>query len=183
MTTSQNGWPVLEAEQLRRWLIPASREGDHIKYLALNRSVVLPLARGAAGFLLVHFALWFHEECERLNVQRQPDDWGWANRDIRGPSTDISNHASGTAMDLNATEHPRGVPTRDTFSASQVQGIHRRLQLYRGCLRWGGDYKVTPDAMHVEIDADHERVQRRATELRDSPRGLRVWSLNPPHGD
>ena len=93
---SQNGFPVLATNhttgplpRLRKWVIPGA-----------NRHVYL--RDGSVGFLLVHFALWFHETISRLD-QGVWDEWGWAVRNVRGSSTVISNHASGTAVDLNAT--------------------------------------------------------------------------------
>lgn len=177
MTESQNGWRVLDADQLRAWRIPA-RKGDALHYPHGGPAVILPLAHRPAGFLLVHFALWFHERVESLTAQPQRDEWGWAPRNIIGSST-ISNHASGTAMDLNATRHPLGVPTMATFTPRQVRAIRRRLRLYRGCLRWGGDFQTRPDAMHVEVNASKARVEAVARVLRHTPRGRRVTRLNP----
>jgi hypothetical protein len=137
----------------------------------------LVLRDGSAGFLLCHYALWFHERLERLDVGPL-DDWGWASRTIRGSSV-VSNHASGTAIDLNARKHPMGAPTRATFSRREVAEIHKRLRLYRGCLRWGGDYVRRADAMHVEIDADMARVEARARVLCSTKRGVRILESNP----
>jgi hypothetical protein len=161
MATSQNGWPVLSSGDTKKWTIPDT--GRH-----------LILAKGAAGFILVHFALWFHESVEELD-DGQWDDWGWANRPIRG-STSTSNHASGTAMDLNATKHPLGV--QDTFTGEQERKIRKRLDLYDGCIRWGGDYQYRADEMHFEIDATKAAVVKVAERLRDSPRGVRVHREN-----
>lgn len=168
--TSQNGWPVLTVEQTRLWVIPTD-PGDHVQ---------LRLARGPAGFTLAHLALWFHESVEPINTQRQPDDWGYAVRSIRG-SSEVSNHASGTAMDLNATMHPLGVPTLETFTPRQAQLIRRRLgSRYEGLIRWGGDYVNRPDAMHYELDAPRPAIRDLAELLRTTPRGKRIRKLNPP---
>lgn len=176
MTTSQNGWPVLESDELRRWSIP-NRKGRALRQRN-GAAVVLPIARGAAGFVLVHFATWYNDRVERLDVQAVPDDWGWAPRPIRGSST-VSNHASGTAMDLNATLHPLGVPTLATFTPAQARRIRRRLKFYAGCIRWGGDYRNRPDAMHYELDRDRRAVRALAAVLRRTRRGRRVVALNP----
>lgn len=137
------------------------------------------LARGEAGFLLAHLALWFHEAVEPLNTQRQLDDWGWAVRPIRG-STVMSNHASGTAVDLNAILHPMGVPTASTFTAAQIARVHRRLRHYRGMIRWGGDYVNRPDGMHFEIDRGHDQVKAYVREhVHDTLRGHRIREANP----
>lgn len=97
MSYSQNGWKALDSTQsgplprLRKWVIPGT--GRH-----------LVLRDGSAGFVLIHFALWWHEKVEPLDGGVW-DEWGWAARPIRGGTT-TSNHASGTAMDLNATSIP-----------------------------------------------------------------------------
>lgn len=166
MPTSQNGWPVLEpgSRLLHRWVIPGT--GRH-----------LILRNGSAGFLLAEHALWFHQEIERLDLG-QWDDWGYAYRDIRGDD-DWSNHASGTAEDLNATRHPLGVATRRTFTQAQIDRIHRRLaRRYRGAIRWGGDYVNRPDAMHFELVKDLEFCERLARVLMLTPRGQKLLATN-----
>lgn len=166
MAVSQNGWPGLASDSalLHKWIVPGT-----------NRYFVL--RNGSAGFLLSHFSMWFHEKVERLDLGIW-DDWAYAYREIR-EDTVLSNHASGTAVDLNATKHPLGVPTLSTFTQAQVDRIHRRLRTYRGVLRWGGDYQNRPDAMHVEINKplrDAERVARRLTE---TVRGEEILAANP----
>lgn len=176
MTSSVNGWPVLDNRttgrlpRLRKWIIPTA--GDR----AADRH--LYLRDGSAGFLLAHLALWFHESVERLNTGTW-DEWGWASRPIRG-GTAISNHASGTAMDLNATQHPMGVPVARTFTPAQVRDIRRRLKLYGGRIDWGGEWS-RPDGMHFELAPGTELpgVEHRARQLIDSPRGERVLAVNP----
>ena len=168
MATSQNGWPVLSASdrRMRKWQIPGA-----------NRHLML--RDGSAGFLLVHNAVWFDEHIERLDLGTW-DEWGWANRDVRGMHGVVSNHASGTASDLNATRHPRGVAIHKTFTEAQINAIHRRLKLYRGCLRWGGDYQHSePDGMHFEIDAALNVVEASAKRLLGTPVGKRVLDANP----
>jgi hypothetical protein len=163
MATSQNGWPAPPA-RIRTWTIPGA-----------NRH--LNLADGPAGFILVHLALWFHERIERLNVGIW-DEWGAAYRPVRGSETDLSNHASGTAMDLNATQHPLGV--RGSFKrAWQYVRIRARLRMYRRAIRWGGDYQYRADEMHFEIDRGHAVVQRVAERLMQTPRGKRILRANP----
>lgn len=170
MANSSNGWQVLDADttgpypRLRAWKLPG-----------VDRK--LKLRDGSAGFLLSHLALWFDEDLERLDVGTY-DDWAWASRPIRG-STSISNHASGTAIDLNATQHPMGVATSKTFSKAEIDKIHKRLAFYQGCIRWGGDYQNRPDGMHFEINKSMGPVEKRARELLNTPRGKRILEANP----
>jgi hypothetical protein len=89
----------------------------------------------------------------------------------------MSNHASGTAMDLNATKHPLGV--RHTFTLDQEREIRARLAgRYDGCIRWGGDYENRADEMHFEIDVGPARILALADALDDSPGGRRVRFSN-----
>lgn len=166
MSTSQNGWPALasDSDLLHTWAIPGA-----------SGTTRLRMRNGSAGFLLAHVALWF-DGLEPL-VEPLLDDWAYAFRPIRGHSSTLSNHASGTAIDLNATDHPLGA--EHTFTAAESAAIRRRLELYDGCIRWGGDYQGRIDAMHFELDrplADCERVARA---LLDSPRGRRLLKANP----
>ena len=166
MSTSQNGWPALESTSrlLYTWTIPA-RSGER----------KIRLRNGSAGFLLCHFLLWFAEVIEPL-AGGILDDWGWAWRPIRGQVDGLSNHAAGCAVDANATKHPLG--RFGTFV--NAAKIRLRLRLYRGVIRWGGDYSGRKDEMHFEINrplADAERLARR---LMNTPRGKRLLEAN--HG-
>jgi hypothetical protein len=161
---SQNGWPVLDLRHTHLWVIPDTQR--HLR-----------LAPGPAGFLLTHLALWFHEVVESLDAGPW-DDWAYDVRHVTGSSSVWSNHSSGSAVDLNASLHAYG--QRNTFRADQVRAIRTRLErAYGGAIRWGGDYKTTPDEMHFEIALGLDPVAQVAARLRNSPRGLRVRSANP----
>jgi hypothetical protein len=142
MRISQNGWP-------------ASKDPDEIQIISrrvpgsgLKLRVAAPVAP-----LLIAFARDFHKEVERIN-EGQLDDWGYAFRDIRGATT-LSNHASGTAIDLNATQHPLGA--ENTFTDEQARTIRRLCRKYG--LRWGGDYRNRKDEMHFEVVMNATQVQ------------------------
>lgn len=166
MSTSQNGWPVLEYgdRRLYTWTIPAK-----------TGAIRVTLRNGSAGFLLVHFLLWWAEVIEPL-AGRIIDDWGHAVRTIRGQTSGYSNHASGTAGDANATQHPLG--TR-TLTRAERKKIARRLRLYRSCLRHGAFYSGRVDEMHVEINAALGSCERVAKILMLTPRGRRILKANP----
>jgi hypothetical protein len=169
MATSQNGYVVLDEDttgpppRLRSWVIPGA-----------DRKLLL--RDGSVGFLLVHLATWFNGVIE--SIDSGVDDWGWSPRKISG-TDEWSNHASGTAVDLNATQHPMGVSTAKTFSQLEISRIHRRLEFYSDCIGWGGDYRSRPDAMHFEIIASLGPVVRRAKTLTGSGRGKQICNLNP----
>ncbi len=169
MSTSQNGWPVLPtgSKRLRKFVIPGA-----------GRTLIL--RDGSAGFLLVHIALWWHETISPLN-HGVWDEWGHAVRPIRGKTTGYSNHASGTAEDLDATEHPRGVAISRTFKAWQTAKIRLRLRLYSGVLGWGGNYHHASnvDGMHFELIKGLAAAEKVARRLMKSPRGKRILAANP----
>lgn len=169
MATSVNGWPALGSSSrlLHTWDLPAKEKRDDTR---------LRLRNGSAGFLLIHMAFWFDKKVEDLD-EPLLDDWGYAFRPIRGFETTLSNHSSGTAMDLNATDHPLGVV--NSFSAKDEQAIHRRLRMYDGCIRWGGDYHNRKDEMHFEINKPMSACERVARRLLDSPRGELILKANP----
>jgi hypothetical protein len=112
----------------------------------------------------------FHSEVEPIDGGVR-DDWGWAYRPVRGQQTGFSNHASGTAVDLNATQHPRGV--KNTFTAAQERAVRRILASMRDertgreVVRWGEDYTTTVDGMHFEINAGADAVSRVARRIRE----------------
>jgi hypothetical protein len=96
--------------------------------------------------LLVGFAAEFHELIEPID-EGTLDDWGYAYRDVRGSTTSLSNHSSGTAIDLNATQHPLGKV--GTFPIEKVPMIRALAKKYG--LLWGGDYRNRKDEMHFEV--------------------------------
>jgi hypothetical protein len=154
VATSQNGWTVLDTAPP-----PTTVPGTDIE---------LHLRPGDCSFLLTRVAGWFHKNIEPLDmpVREEPgyDDWGWAKRPVRGQIKGYSNHASGTAEDLNATQHPRGV--KGTFSQAEKDKVHAHLREYRDpvtgkvVIRWGEDYSGTIDGMHFEVVGDEEEVAR-----------------------
>lgn len=117
--------------------------------------------------LLINFCAEFNQEVEKLE-SKTLDDWGYAYRAIRGQEDagNLSNHASGTAVDLNATKHPLG--KRNTFTDEQEIKIRALAAKYG--LRWGGDYKNRADEMHFEINLSPLGVKAKINEL-----GLADW--------
>jgi hypothetical protein len=135
MTQSQNGWTASKVKQeidIDSFLIP----GTKVK-LTCNKAVAP---------LLVGFAAEFHELIEPID-EGSLDDWGYCYREIRGSSTALSNHASGTAIDLNSTKHPLG--KAGTFPLAKVAMIQALAKKYS--LKWGGDYRGRKDEMHFEV--------------------------------
>jgi len=153
--TSQNGYPVNPPRGMRT--VPGT-------------NVRLNVANGDAGDVLIHVADEFNRRVQPLSTNApdgEADDWGWANRNIRGSSTTISNHASATAIDLNSGTHERGV--HNTFTPAQVDEIHNIVNESNGTIRWGGDYQhATIDEMHFEIVGTPDQVAAYAQQLRNA---------------
>ena len=142
--TSQNGYTANTASLMQQFTVPGT-----------DRKVTL--RKGAPGQLLVTFAAWFDKNIESVDGGIL-DDWGYANRPIRGSTTGLSNHASGTALDINAPRHPLG--KAGTFTPAQAAKIRAELKRYDGAIRWGGDYSGRKDEMHFEIHADVATCER-----------------------
>jgi hypothetical protein len=156
MASSQNGWPASDEPRtigVEAYVVP----GTQIKIGCSKK--VAPL--------LINFCAEFNMEVEKLEGKVY-DDWGYAYRAIRGQEDagNLSNHASGTAVDLNATKHPLG--KRNTFTDEQEVKIRALAAKYG--LRWGGDYKNRADEMHFEINLSPLGVKAKIAEL-----GLTEW--------
>lgn len=114
----------------------------------------------SVGPLLAAFASEFHELIEPLDTGAL-DDWGYCFRMVRGTTDKLSNHSSGTAIDLNASKHPLGKV--GTFPAEKVPMIRALAKKYG--LKWGGDYKGRVDEMHFEIEVSASKIKELITKL------------------
>src|SRR5690606_27065942 len=154
MAVSQNGWgaayqvgnTVRDVPPLTKlsWITGSVRSGD--VWTVLNE-----------------VARRFNNEVEKINPA---ESWGYAPRPIRGSSTTLSNHASGTAVDFNAPRHPLGAV--NTFSAAQRTAIRRIMSDLGGVVRWGGDYTGRKDEMHFEINASAAAVKKVSDKIRSN---------------
>ena len=145
MAVSQNGWKANDRSLIASYKVPGGK---------------LAVRKGDVATILVYVAKRFHSEVENLVW---PGNWGYAERPIRG-GTSLSNHASGTAIDLNAPRHYLGA--RGTFTKRQVRAIRKILNDCGGVIRWGGDYRGRKDEMHFEINAGSARVREVARAIR-----------------
>ncbi len=132
---SQNGWdasPERAAIHVKNYMVPGTT-----RHIACAKAVA-PLMVGFAGE--------FHALIEPID-EGTFDDWGYNFAPIPGSKT-LSNHASGTAMDINATLHPW--KKKGTFDNAKVPMIRALAKKYG--LRWGGDYlHGFTDEMHFEV--------------------------------
>jgi hypothetical protein len=126
---SCNGWPASK-----------DRAAIGIKsYTVPGTTVKLACAEKVAP-LLIAFAADFHKLIEPIDAGSL-DDWGYCYRMIRGSTDKLSNHSSGTALDLNARVHILG--KSGTFDGAKVPMIQALAKKYG--LKWGGDYVYSKD--------------------------------------
>ena len=143
MLTSYNGYP-------------ASKDAKEIgikSYPVKGTDRKLRCAE-SVGPLLAAFAAEFHELIEPID-NGGLDDWGYAFRMVRGTTDKLSNHSSGTAIDLNATRHALGKV--GTFPAEKVPMIRALAKKYG--LKWGGDYVNRKDEMHFEVEVSAAKAK------------------------
>ena len=139
--TSYNDWPVGT---------PASAIGvSWYTVPGTSPTVYLQVKSGDVATVMMYVASRFNSEVEHLI-----DDYSGAydyRKNVNNPSV-WSNHASGTAMDLNYNQHPNGASVSSSFSTREVTAIRNILDDCNGVIFWGGDYRGTVDAMHFEIN-------------------------------
>ena len=135
MLTSYNGWPASKDQAeigIKSYPVP----GTLIKLRCAER--VAPL--------LVGFAQDFNNLIEAIDAGPL-DDWGYCYREVRGVPGKLSNHSSGTAIDLNSTRHRLGeVGTFELAKVPMIRALAKKYGLF-----WGGDYRNRKDEMHFEI--------------------------------
>lgn len=88
------------------------------------------------------------------------DDWGYANRDIRGYPGVKSWHSVGGAIDLDATKNVMGY-TRTTFPVWRTKRLCREAGL-----TWGRTWDSRPDPMHFEVALPYKEMRRVGDRLR-----------------
>lgn len=155
MTTSYNGWQ-------------ASRDPSDINikpFGVAGRDFPGGVRGGNVAAVLRYVAANIHTRVESLYTGNDRDDWGYSYRaNVNNPS-ELSCHASGTAIDVNAESHPNGV--RNTFTYAQVQTI-LKIEAEAGVVRWGGHF-TTRDEMHWEIRGSSTQVAAAAKHLLNPP--------------
>lgn len=163
MATSQNGWPVFTSSTA--------------KGLVAIPKVAGRVRAGSVATIFKDLVDQFDKYVE--DVDKGKDEWGYAYRAIRGQTRGYSNHASGTAIDLNAMQHPRGV--RGTFTSAQKAAVRKILARYDGVVRWGEDYTIGKvDGMHFEINANASRVNAVAKKLNSGVSDIKPTASSKP---
>lgn len=152
MLTSMNGWTASTNPNdinVHRYKIPHTRSS-----LTMRKGVAVILTNVASDFNRYVSAI----------DGRLLDDWGYVFKRIEG-STLISNHSSGTAIDLNATQFPMGLLRMTHRQRDECLRIVRKFEI----VTWGGEWVSTrPDEMHWEISqhVTREDVRRITRKLR-----------------
>ena len=146
---SQNGWTASK-----------DQKEINIKGFLVKGTNITLRCEANAGLILAAFASEFNEQIEKLEGATF-DDRSYAYRPVRGQTTGLSNHASGTAIDLNALKHPLG--KKGTFGVPKEMLLKQLVKKYG--LRWGGSYASRPDEMHFEIIETPAQVKLRIKKL------------------
>jgi peptidoglycan hydrolase-like protein with peptidoglycan-binding domain len=156
MVTSYNGWLASPN--------PADF-GGLAKLVVAGESFAPGVRFGDVHTVLQYVAEQLHARVEPVvrSDWHQADDWGYAYRaNVNNPSQ-LSCHASGTAIDYNATRHPNG--RANTFTAQQYAEIDKILREVDGVVR----QLRGRDEMHFEVCAGLAPVNRVAVRLRKPP--------------
>lgn len=159
-TKSQNGWPASPRPSeiaIVTVAVPLSRGTKRIQ-----------VAEGAATALTEMLQWWDH------NVEPVETVGGYYYREIRGyeGTGTISNHGSGTALDINASKHPLGT-TGTTSTAAAIAITAKAASLG---LKWGGNYRGRKDPMHVEVNFSPGATAMLTTAGRTVVRSAKVWA-------
>jgi hypothetical protein len=145
MATSYNGWPA----------------SDDRAAIGVQSSDLFPggVRSGDVRTVLSYVA-------RQLDARVEPIVGGWCwgytyKANVNNPSQ-LSCHASGTAMDWNAPDHPNG--SSGTFTDEQVGTIYQILVEVQGAVAWLQGY----DEMHFEICVDATTLAYVAAVLGDA---------------
>jgi hypothetical protein len=128
------------------WIASKDASEIGIVSIPIKGTMVKVRCAKAVAPLIAGFCADFHELIEPID-HGSLDDWGFNFRMVRGSTDKLSNHSSGTAVDLNATKHPLG--KSGTFPSEKVPMIRALAKKYG--MMWGGDFRHRPDEMHFEI--------------------------------
>ena len=150
--TSANGWTA-SADQ-------AEIDIRVFTVIAGLKPVKLRCVSAIAPLLVAACKEW-HKRVEKL----EPGEvQGYAFRDVRGGNGTLSNHASGTAVDIWPSRHPQG--SKDgNLTKDQQAAILDICKKYG--LRSGGTYKsAKPDWMHIEVNVTVEQAAKLVASLK-----------------
>lgn len=139
---SENGWPVIKSSSDRNLTV--------IRIPDTGRPGIPLRVQKDCAPLLAHIAMRVHNDIASLhenNKEGFQDEGGYSYRKI-GSSSRWSNHASGTAIDLNWQKWPM---FRKRMSKKQRATADAIAAEFADVIRWGGHYRTAVDEMHWEI--------------------------------
>jgi D-alanyl-D-alanine carboxypeptidase len=148
---SQNGWPA-----------SANKDAIGVKNFQVPGANRHFSCAQAVAPILIAFAAEFHKSIEPIDVGTY-DDWGY-NFAVIPNQTDYSNHASGTAIDIDATLHP----WKRTGTFNLIKLVKLRLLVRKYGIRFGGDYA------HGWVDPMHYEITESAVMVRDRIKAMKL---------
>jgi hypothetical protein len=151
--------PSITTQRLLGWPSPGSPGSSQEaafrdKYLVRMNAVPVVKTLWVHRAVRVHFnalCLFMQKNGEKLG--EKVDDWGFANRDIRGFAGIKSYHAFALAGDLEALENVLGIRAT-TFPIKKTREVAKLLGM-----KWGYDYQGRPDPMHFEFTGSRARAR------------------------
>jgi hypothetical protein len=146
MANSYNGWPASDDKAsigvvANEWFPGGARSGD-------------------VSTVLGYVAREFNARVEPLVAGWC---WGYTYKANANNPTQLSCHASGTALDANAPDHPNG--SGGTFTDAQRGQLYAILDECQGAVGWLEGY----DEMHFEIQVSAADLAQVAATLPSSP--------------
>lgn len=147
---SYNGWPASETLKTR-----VIEPVPGVKFRIVDNDNV--------ATIFTYVAQQYNARVEPLKGP-VPDDWGFSYRADKNDPTQLSCHASGTALDFNAEKHGNGI--KDTFTAAQIVEMQKIIAEVDHTVQCGEFYKHTTDGMHWEINVPPGHLQETARKIR-----------------
>lgn len=153
MPTSYNGWPASSDPSA----IGINRGWEPIK----GHDFPGGIKSGDVEVVFTYLVRQLDSRVEPIEEYPAGDEWGYNYRaNVNNPSQ-LSCHASGTAIDYNATQHPNRVDY--TWTQAQSREIHKIIDdELDGVIKWLEGY----DEMHFEIRGSAAQVAAVAKKIR-----------------
>jgi len=143
---TENGWRIV------------NRDGCSL-ITGLDFMDTAPVRNGAAFEVLSAWAHWYDQNVPGGIVS---PTWGWSStNDVAN-----SNHLSGTALDINASQYGWGDNRMERLFPDRVASIRRGLDLFEGVIFWGADWD-RKDEMHMQLNGGTADGDDASASLRD----------------
>lgn len=130
-THSENGWRMVNRDSC-------------VLIQGLAFMDTAPVRDGVAYEVLSAWAHWYDQNVPGQIVS---PTWGWS----RDNDVANSNHLSGTALDINATQYPWGGSRMHQVFPDRVAAIRRGLAIFENTIFWGADWS-RKDEMHFQLN-------------------------------